>query len=108
MKKDLTGNRIPLTVSDKQFLPFMMWKQIGMGEIFLVNGNALFLNWYANIFYNFVLVAMSKNILFNAYVGSPNNLPIPAGEAGVTLDVSLSFINFMTHQWITCSSHVVS
>lgn len=93
MKKDLTGNRIPLTVSDKQFLPFMMWKQIGMGEIFLVNGNALFLNWYANIFYNFVLVAMSKNILFNAYVGSSNNLPIPAGEVGITLDVSLSFIN---------------
>ena len=67
--------------------------QVGKGKIFLVNGNPLFKGAYNKIFYNYLFVAMSRNVMMDAYVGTPNNLPLPGGEAGYQLNLKVSFIN---------------
>ena len=92
-KKSLSGVASALTTDDKAFLPFAAYTQVGKGRIFLVNGNPLYKGGYNKIFYNYLLLAMSKNVMIDAYVGLPNNVPIPGGEAGYQLDLKISFIN---------------
>ncbi len=92
-KKDLTGHTHDLLLPDKQFLPFTLLGGYGKGNVILVNGNPLFKSWYNEIFYNAIMMAMSKNVVFDAYIGTKDNKPIPGGEAGILLDVMLSFIN---------------
>ena len=65
----------------------------GKGKIILENGNPLFKSWYNEVFYNALFLAMSRDVLFNTYIGSNDNKPIPGGEAGILLDVSVSFTN---------------
>eukprot|EP01022_Parablepharisma_sp_SALTPOND_P020819 TRINITY_DN3883_c0_g1_i2.p1 TRINITY_DN3883_c0_g1~~TRINITY_DN3883_c0_g1_i2.p1 ORF type:complete len:597 (+),score=74.99 TRINITY_DN3883_c0_g1_i2:1021-2811(+) len=92
-KKDMDGFTTDLEEADKTFMPFTMMGTYGKGKLLLVNGNPLFKSWYNEVFYNALLMAMSKNVVFDAYIGTKDNKPIPGGEAGILLNVMLSFIN---------------
>jgi len=92
-KRDNIGFLLDLTAADKAFIPFSMMGSYGKGQIMLINGNPLYKSSYDEIFYNALMVSMSKNIVFDAYIGTKDNKPIPGGEAGIQLDVSISFIN---------------
>ena len=92
-KKSLTGTTSNLTPADLSFLPFATYLPVGKGRAFMVNGNPLFKGNYNTIFYNYLMLAMSKNVMMDDYVGLPNNIPIPGGEAGFQLDLKISFIN---------------
>ncbi len=93
MKKSAAGVVSSLTAADKTFLPFTLMGTYGKGRVLLVNGNPLYKNWYNKFFYNALMLAMSKNVVFSAYVGTSDNNPIPGGESGILLNVQLSFMN---------------
>ena len=92
-KKDTAGVITDITGTDKAFQPFTLMGSYGKGKVLLVNGNPVYKNWYNKFFYNAVMMAMSKNVVFDAYVGTKDNTPIPGGEAGILLNVVLSFMN---------------
>ena len=92
-KKTLSGVSSTLTAADSAFLPFAAYMQVGKGRVFVMNANPLYKGGYNTIFYNYMLLAMSKNVMIDAYVGLPNNIPIPGGEAGFQLNLKISFIN---------------
>eukprot|EP01022_Parablepharisma_sp_SALTPOND_P019390 TRINITY_DN3300_c0_g1_i1.p1 TRINITY_DN3300_c0_g1~~TRINITY_DN3300_c0_g1_i1.p1 ORF type:complete len:2552 (-),score=197.78 TRINITY_DN3300_c0_g1_i1:2042-9544(-) len=82
-----------LTSSEQEFLPFSLLTKYGKGKIHLCNGNPLLKGGYNKVFYNHLLLTMTRNVMIDAYVGSKDGKPIPGGEAGIQLDVKVSFIN---------------
>jgi hypothetical protein len=92
-KRTLESLTVELTASERAFLPFSMHGTYGKGRVFVVNGNPLFGRGSYKLFYNHLMLAMSKNVMLDAYVGSKDDKPIPGGEVGVRLDLKLSYIN---------------
>jgi len=71
-----------------------MRKQIGNGKVLLINGNPGFKSSYKQIVFNSYFIGMAKSVLFNVVVNTKDNLPIPGGEAGINLDISMYAYNF--------------
>jgi len=105
-KKDLEGNTYDLTTEEQESIPFSMYATYGKGKIYLINGNPLFMGDYSVIFYNTMLLAMSKNVLIDAYIGSKDGKPIPGGEAGVQLDIKLTFMNLFDKDLTNVGLHL--
>ena len=107
-KKDLLsdGLVVALTDEEKAYLPYMVYKNISLGKIFIINGNPLYKSTFPVGFYNFLFMTMSKNIVFDSYIGTKDGKPIPGGEAGIKLDLSISFLNIYDTEISDLSIHV--
>ncbi len=92
-KKDSDGFTNDLTTSEMAYQPFAIYTTYGKGKVYVVNGNPLYKGWFNAMFYNMMFLAMSRNVLIDAYVGSSDGKPIPGGECGIDLDVKITVIN---------------
>ena len=70
---------------------------IGKGRIMIVNGNPIQSNYYLVHTRNFILYAMTKNLIYDLKIkfnsNSDEDLPIPAGEEGVQIVASFKILN---------------
>lgn len=75
-------------------------------QMTVVNGNPLFKSAFNQLFYNALFAAMSKNVAFDTYVKTKNNLPIPGGEANILVSLVFNFLNLHNTSVENVSLHV--
>ena len=86
----------PLTEEEKSFLPLFLYKKYGKGSMMIINGNPFYIQNNGPLFNNAFLYAISKPMYLTSRVkmgDTTEDVPIPAGEAGVHLDIEVVYFN---------------
>ena len=102
----------PIKEEYKSNLPLVSFKNNAKdGQIFLMNFNPMFEKGYKNIAFNLLALAMSKELYLTSKVNMALNstlsdLPIPAGEAGVNLQVKTTIHNLNDEPVSNCKLYV--
>ena len=97
-KKD--GYQNDITNKDETFEYILVSKDATKGRIFLVNGNPIGNSYYFENVRNMILYSMTRNFIYDLKIkfssgesSEDEDLPIPAGEEGVQLQVNYKFYN---------------
>ena len=103
---------IPIKEDQKKILPLLSFRSNEKdGQIFLMNFNPVFERGSKNIAFNLLALAMSKELYLTSKVNMAINstisdLPIPAGEAGVNLQVKTTIHNLNDELVSNCKLYV--
>jgi hypothetical protein len=102
----------PIKEEYKSNLPLISFKNNAKdGQIFLMNFNPVFEKGNKNVVFNLLALAMSKELYLISKVNMALNstledLPIPAGEAGVNLQVKTTIHNLNDEPVSNCKLYV--
>ena len=102
----------PIKEEYKKNLPLISFKNNAKdGQIFLMNFNPVFEKGNKNVVFNLLALAMSKELYLTSKVNMALNstltdLPIPAGEAGVNLQVKTTIHNLNDELVSNCKLYV--
>ena len=107
-KDAVSGIYSDLEDTDKQYLPFILYKQHNKGKIILFNGNPLLNTYFISPIFNAVLFSMSRDLIFNSYInfGGKKGLPIPGGEGGILIEAKVELLNLFDSQISNVELHV--
>ena len=85
-----------LSEEEKRFLPLFMHKKFGKGNVFVMNGNPFYSSTLGVLALNTIIAAFGKPMYLTSKVkmgDTDENIPIPAGEAGIHIDVEIIYNN---------------
>lgn len=102
----------PIEEGEKKYLPLVSYRSNQKdGYVFLMNFNPMLSGGNTNIVFNLLALAMSKELYLTSKVNMALNstitdLPIPAGEAGVNLQVKTTIHNLNDEPVTECNLYV--
>ncbi|MCQ2817170.1 MAG: hypothetical protein MJ252_07885, partial [archaeon] len=99
-----------LTEDEKGYLPLVLQKAYGKGEILLLNANPAYDREYNSILFNSVLYLLGQPVLLRGHVklmaAGNKEIQIPAGEEGLELDLSLQYLKLKAETFDSFELHI--